>query len=308
MTATTATPAPPPAGAPAPRRAPVGRRGDPGAGQRRPRRLPRAGQVLRWTYLVALGLFFVVPQLAMARFAFQNVPVALLDRGRLLEGWSLDRLGQALGEPALWEATRTSVVLAVLAIALNLALLLPLAVLAEIRAPHLRPVLTAITLLPWVIPPIALVVGVAATFRAVAPWFLASPLSLVPFYALWAMPFTYRALDAGLRSIHARTLVEAARSLGASWPTVLLRVLAPNLSASVVAACGLTAAAVLGEFAFASLLLKETLPTYLVNYQRSAPQAGMALALAVMVLTALALGAVVQLLRRRGLGVSTTGI
>ena len=66
-------------------------------------------------------------------------------------------------------------------------------------------------------------------------------------------------------------------------------------------------ALVLGEFAFASLLLKTTLPTYLVDYQRDAPQAGMALALAVMVLTALALGAVVHLLRRRGLGVSTTG-
>lgn len=273
---------------------------------RRPRPAPSAP--LRWAFLVGLGLFFLVPQLAMARFAFQNVPVVLLDRSTLWSGWSLSRLGEALGEPALWDAARTSVLLATLSILLNLALLLPLAVLAEVRAPHLRPVLSAITLLPWVVPPIALVVGVAATFRAVAPWFLASPFSLVPFYALWAMPFTYRALDAGLRGINARTLVEAARSLGAGLPTILVRVLAPNLRASIVAACGLTAATVLGEFAFASLLLKQTLPTYLVIYQRQAPQAGMALALAVMVLTALALGTVVHALRRRGLGLPPTGI
>lgn len=260
----------------------------------------------RWTFLGALGLFFLVPQLAMARFAFQNVPVAMLDASTLWSGWSLARLGQALTEPALWESARVSALLAVLAVLLNLALLLPLAVHVEIRAPRLRPFMTAVTLLPWVIPPIALVVGVSATFRATVPWFLASPLSLVPFYALWAMPFTYRALDAGLRGISARTLVEAGRSLGASWPTVLLRVLAPNLTASVVAASGLTAALVLGEFAFASLLLKNTLPTFLVTYQRSAPQAGMALALAVMLLTALALGALVQMLRRRGLGVVTS--
>lgn len=266
------------------------------------------GAWLRWTLLGALGLFFLVPQLAMARFALQNVPVALLDTSTMWSGWSLSRLGEALREPELWEAARVSVLLAVLSILLNLALLLPLAVIAEVRAPRLRPVLTAVTLLPWVVPPIALVVGVAATFRTVAPWFLASPLSLVPFYALWAMPFTYRALDAGLRGIRARTLVEAARSLGAGMPTVLFRVLAPNLSASIVAACGLTAATVLGEFAFASLLLKQTLPTYLLNYQRQAPQAGMALALALMVLTALALGAVVHALRRRGLGVTTAGI
>jgi putative spermidine/putrescine transport system permease protein len=268
----------------------------------------RPSEWLRVAFLLGLGVFFVVPQLAMARFAFQNVPVALLNPGTLTKGWSLSRFGEALAEPALWEAVRVSVLLAVLVIVLNLALLLPLAILVEIRAPRLRPVLTAVTLLPWVVPPIALVVGVAATFRTIAPWFLSSTLSLVPFYALWAMPFTYRALDAGLRAMNARTLVEAARGLGASLPTVLFRVLVPNLSAAVVAACGLTAATVLGEFAFASLLLKQTLPTYLVEYQRRAPQAGMALALAVMLLTAVALGAVVRLLRRRGLHVSTVGI
>ncbi len=268
----------------------------------------RTGAWLRWGFLVLLGLFFVVPQLAMARFAFQNVPVVLLNRSTLTSRWSLHPLTDALSEPALWTAARTSVLLAVLAVVLNLALLLPLAVLAEVRAPRLRTVLTGLTLLPWVVPPIALVVGVAATFRAAAPWFLTSTYSLVPFYAIWAMPFTYRALDAGLRSVNAKTLVEAARSLGAGPVTVVLRVLVPNLGPSVVASGGLTAALVLGEFAFASLLLKDTLPTYLVVYQRQEPQAGMALALAVLVVTSLALAAVVLLLRRRGLGVSTAGL
>lgn len=268
----------------------------------------RAAGVGRWVFLSILGLYFVVPQLAMARFAFQNVPVALLEPGTLTRGWSLRPLLDALSEPALWDAAGTSMVLTVLAVLLNLALLLPLSILAEVRAPRLRPLLSAVTLLPWVVPPIALVVGVSATFRAVAPWFLASTLSLVPFYAIWAMPFTYRALDAGLRAINARTLVEAALSLGASAPTILVRVLIPNLSASIVAASGLTAALVLGEFAFASLLLKNTLPTYLVTYQRQVPQAGMALALTIMVLTAAALGLIVRLLRRRGLDVTTTGI
>ncbi len=158
------------------------------------------------------------------------------------------------------------------------------------------------------IPPIALVVGVAATFRATVPWFLASDFSLVPFYALWAMPFTYRALDAGLRAISARTLYEAARSMGASLATTIFRVIVPNIAAAIVAAAALTAAMVLGEFAFASLLLKRTLPTEMVNYQRSDPRGGLALALLVMLLTALALGLVVRSLRRRGLDVQTTGL
>lgn len=263
---------------------------------------------LKWAFLIVVALYFVVPMLAMARFAFQNVPTALLTPEKLLTGWSASGLWTAVTDPGILAAARTSLLLVVFAIALNLALLVPLAIITEVRSPQLRPVITALTLLPWVIPPIALVVGVAATFRAAAPWFLASVFSLVPFYALWAMPFTYRALDAGLQAINARTLFEAARSMGASLGTVIFRVLLPNMRASMVAASGLTAAMVLGEFAFASLLLKTTLPTEMVNYQRSDPRGGLALALFVMVLTALALGLVVRSLRKRGLNVQTTGI
>ena len=268
----------------------------------------RIAAVGKSTFLILVGLYFVVPMLAMARFAFQNVPTALLTPEKIFTGWSAAGLWTAVTDPQVLSATRTSLLLVVFAIIVNLALLLPLAIVTEVRAPRLRPVLTAVTLLPWVIPPIALVVGVAATFRATVPWFLASNFSLVPFYALWAMPFTYRALDAGLQAIGARTLYEAARSMGASLGTVVFRVLLPYMRAAVVAAGGLTAAMVLGEFAFASLLLKTTLPTVMVDYQRGDPRGGLALALFVMVLTAVALGLVVRTLRRRGMSISTTGL
>ena len=268
----------------------------------------RTSGVVKAAFLIAMALYFTVPMLAMARFAFQNVPMALLSPEKILTGWSLSGLWSAVTDPEILAATKTSALLVLFAVALNLTLLLPLAIVTEVRSPRLRPILGAVTLLPWVIPPIALVVGVAATFRATVPWFLASDFSLVPFYALWAMPFTYRALDAGLRAISARTLYEAARSMGASLATTIFRVIVPNIAAAIVAAAALTAAMVLGEFAFASLLLKRTLPTEMVNYQRSDPRGGLALALLVMLLTALALGLVVRSLRRRGLDVQTTGL
>ena len=264
--------------------------------------------ILKWAFLGALAAFFVVPLLAMARFAFQSVPVVLLTSETALQGWSIDPIVSAAREPQMWAASRTSVLLAIFTIALTLLLLIPLAIVTEIKAPHLRPFLTALTLLPWVVPPIALVVGVAVTFRTGAPWFLASVFSLVPFYALWAMPFTYRALDAGLQAINARTLYEAARSMGAPLPTIVVRVILPNMTASIVAAAALTTALVLGEFAFASLLLKETLPTFMVNFQQSQARAGLALALVLLLLTAVAISLVVRVLRRRGLTVQTTGL
>jgi len=262
----------------------------------------------RWTFLLVLAAFFVIPMLAMARFAFQSVPVVLLTPETLLTGWSIQPILTIFSTPQALSAARVSVLLALFTISLNLVLLIPLAIVTEVKAPRMRPLLTALTLLPWVVPPIALVVGVAATFRTGAPWFLASVYSLVPFYALWAMPFTYRALDAGLQATGAKTLYEAARSMGASLPVIIFRVLLPNMTASIIAAAALTSAMVLGEFAFASLLLKETLPTFMVNFQRSDARAGLALALFVLVVTAISIGLVVRVLRKRGLNVQTTGI
>jgi putative spermidine/putrescine transport system permease protein len=270
------------------------------------RRLPVSA--LRITYLVLIAIYFALPMLAMARFAFQNVPMALLTPEKLLTGWSLSGLWTAITDPQVMSATWTSLQIVALSIVVNLLILVPVAIVTEVRNPALRPVITAMTLLPWVIPPIALVVGVAATFRVAAPWFLASSMSLVPFYALWAMPFTYRVLDAGLQAINARTIYEAARGMGASFPTIILKVILPNMRASMIAAAALTAALVLGEFAFASLLLKSTLPTEMVTFQQSDPRGGLALALFVMIVTAVVLGLVVRVLRRQGVNFQTSGI
>jgi putative spermidine/putrescine transport system permease protein len=268
----------------------------------------RPTAILKWVFLIAVGLYFFLPMAAMARFGFQSVPTVLLTPDKLFTGWSISGLTTAITDPRMVAGMRTSLLLVVFAIIVNLALLVPLAIVTEVRSPRLRPYLTALTLLPWVIPPIALVVGVSATFRATVPWFLASVFSLVPFYALWAMPFTYRALDAGLQAINARTLYEASRSMGASFWTIIFKVLLPNMRASMIAASTLTAAMVLGEFAFASLLLKNTLPTEMVIYQAKNPRGGLAFAIFIMILTAVSIGLVVRSLRRQGISFNATGI
>ena len=73
------------------------------------------------------------------------------------------------------------------------------------------------------------------------------------------MPYSYRALDAGLAAIDIKTLSEAARSLGAGWGTVMLRVIVPNMSSAIVNASLLSVAVVLGEYTFANLLTYENL-------------------------------------------------
>ena len=73
----------------------------------------------------------------------------------------------------------------------------------------------------------------------------------------------YRAVDTGLRAIDVRTLTEAAEILGAGLPTILFRVILPNVRAAVLSGAFLTFAIVIGEFTMASLLNRPAFGPYL---------------------------------------------
>ncbi len=79
-------------------------------------------------------------------------------------------------------------------------------------------------------------------------------------YVILAMPFAYRAIDAGLRSIDLKTLTEASSNLGASWLTTIWRVILPNLGTSLLSSTVLIVALCLGEFTMASLNLVTDVP------------------------------------------------
>jgi putative spermidine/putrescine transport system permease protein len=88
---------------------------------------------------------------------------------------------------------------------------------------------------------------------------------LVFAYVALSLPYTYRAVDTGLRAIDVRTLTEAAQSLGAGWPTILFRVILPNVRSAVLSGAFLTFAIVIGEFTIASLLDRPAFGPYLQN-------------------------------------------
>jgi putative spermidine/putrescine transport system permease protein len=73
-------------------------------------------------------------------------------------------------------------------------------------------------------------------------------------YATLALPYMYRAVDTGLRTIDVGTLTEAAQSLGAGWITILGRIILPNVVGAVLSGAFLTLAIVMGEFTMAALL------------------------------------------------------
>jgi putative spermidine/putrescine transport system permease protein len=237
----------------------------------------RGGGAWRWAVLVVLGLYFVVPIAASVWFTIR-------DRGR--GGLTARYYTGIPGAEGFADAFIRSVLLAALTVVISLLLMVPTIVLVDLRLPRLRTTVELLTLLPLVLPPIALVVGVRSVLAWAPDYFLNTPLAdaffalqkpslpwiLVLVYVVLALPFVYRALDAGVRGADLRTLTEAARSLGASWPRVLGSVVLPVLRTSVLNAAFLTFALVMGEYTIAVILGFETFPTWIVRISGSQSQ------------------------------------
>lgn len=272
---------------------------------------PRA-RILSWALIAVVGVYFLFPFYALLRASFQRVPTVLLGASTLFDKWTWDNLLQAFRQDEFGGALWLSAQLALGSILLTLGLILPTAVWVQLRLPSARGLVETLTVLPYVVPPIALVVGVVGAYKDTAPWFFTSRWVLIPFYAVLAMPFTYRSLDAGLRAIDLRTLVDASRSLGAGWGTTLLRVLVPNLRVALLTSAFLTATVVMGEYTMASLIGfsapgKTTLPVFTALIGQGG-FAGFALGLVTLLGTTILLAFVTFVTGRRGAEAVARGI
>jgi putative spermidine/putrescine transport system permease protein len=188
-----------------------------------------------------------------------------------------------------WKTFRLSFTLALETIGISLLLLVPTAYWVHLKLPKVRTYIEFITILPFVVPPIILVVGLLQLFNGTvhAPsWYLEKPyFFLVSAYVIIAFPYVYRSLDAGFRAIDIHTLTEAAQSLGATWRTTFLRVILPNVRQAALSGAFLTLAIVMGEFTVASLALFNTFPVYINQANQEQPYEASALSLLSFVIT-----------------------
>ena len=81
-----------------------------------------------------------------------------------------------------------------------------------------------------------------------------------------------------------KTLAEAARSLGAGWPTVMWQIILPNVRTAVLSASFLSVALVLGEFTIANLFSRDNLQVAINQLNKRDASLATAAALAALVL------------------------
>lgn len=241
-------------------------------------------QVFRAVVLILLGAFFLVPIGAMFEFSTRG---NTMDAPRTFSNWT-----SIFTFPDLVQAIIASLELAAITALAMLLLLVPTMIWIRLRLARLRRVMEFICLLPLTIPAIVLVVGLLPIYLWVSfygdsiyPGAGDSILTLAIAYVILVLPYTYRTLDAGLSAIDVKTLSEAARSLGAGWPTVILRVIVPNMPGAILNSCLLAVALVLGEYTIANLFNFENLQVALVTLGRLNAGVSITVALAGLIFT-----------------------
>jgi putative spermidine/putrescine transport system permease protein len=232
--------------------------------------------------LLIAGVYFLTPIYAALHFALEN------DQNH----FSFSPLTSIPSQPGLGSAFWLSMRLAGVTMVVAMGLMVPTVVYMHLKVPKLKPLFETITLLPIVIPPIVLILGVLPSSPL---WLKSSPYLLSLVYVILVMPFVYRSLAAGLGAIDLHTLVEASRSLGASWFRTLWSVVIPNLRSALLSATVLSLALVLGEYTMASLDGWQTIPVWIVATSQNDGHVTVAVAMLSLIATWVLLTLIVSL-------------
>jgi putative spermidine/putrescine transport system permease protein len=219
--------------------------------------------------LIVAGVLFLLPLGALLLFTFRVAgspgDFTLVHYAAIFDP------NQELTYDDLFTGIVNSLVICALTVAIVLLILLPTIVLVELRFPRMRRVIEFVCLLPLTVPTVVLVVGFVPVYQVVAGIFGSVSWTLAFAIGVIVLPYAYRPIQANITALDVVVLGEAARSLGAGWMSVLVRVILPNLRRGILSACFLTIAVVLGEYTIASFLNQTTFQTALFLLQQTDP-------------------------------------
>lgn len=241
-----------------------------------------------WSWIIfILGMiYFFLPLISVFEFSLRKI------RGI----YSFEAYRLAFIDPRFYQNFGLSLFWSVLTIIISLLLILPTAYWVHLRMPRWRPVVEFFTLMPFVVPAVVLVFGMARLYARVS-FMVELPVLLIAGYVVLSFPYMYRSVDAGLRAIDVRTLTEAAQSLGAGWRVILFQIILPNLRVAILSGVFLTFAIVMGEFTFASLLSWPAFGPYMEEIGAMVAYTPQALSVVSFLITWACIGAIQRLAR-----------
>ena len=240
-----------------------------------------------WAWVVFLmgAAYFVVPLVATFEFSLR------MRRGY----YSFDSYASVFSDPNFQATFSYSVMIGVFSILVGILIVVPAVYFVRLRMPWLRPFMEFFPLLPLIIPAIILVYGYLRLYNSssIIPFTgsaLGTDILLTFAYVALALPYTYRAVDTGMRTIDVQTLTEAAQIAGANTFQIIGQIILPNILVAVLSGAFLTFAIVIGEFVIASLLNRPAFGPYLQNIGANRAYEPAALAIISFILTWGAMG------------------
>lgn len=211
-----------------------------------------------WIWFIMGALYFLLPLLATFNFSLRMERDVIGFKAYI----------RAFEDPEFLKTFLYSNVLALMTIIASIILIVPTAYWIRLRLPEARRIVEFITLLPFVVPAIILVFGLIRIYsspvkipfseivllKPLTTFEVGTDILIVAGYMVLGLPYMYRSVDTGMRTVDVRTLTEAAQSLGANWFTIITRVILPNIRAALLSGALLTFAIVVGEVTLASFL------------------------------------------------------
>lgn len=251
-----------------------------------------------WFIFILGVLYFVLPLYATLDFSLR------MERDTI----SIKAYQLAFEDREFLETFSYSIFLALLTIIASIILVVPTAYWIRLRLPQARRIVEFITLMPFVVPAILLVFGLIRIYSSpfeipFTDIVLIQPLTnfkvgtnilIIAGYVVLGLPYMYRSVDTGMRTVDVRTLTEAAQSMGANWPTIILKVILPNVRTALLSGALLTFAIVVGEVILASFLGVPAFGPYLFLLGQHRAYEPAALSFATFLLTWVAMG-IIQL-------------
>jgi putative spermidine/putrescine transport system permease protein len=213
-----------------------------------------------WVIFIVGAAYFIIPLVATFEFSLK------MRRGY----YSFDSYASVFSDPGFQATFLYSTVIGLFSIVVGILVAVPAVYFVRLRVPSLRPFVEFITLLPLIIPAIILVYGYIRLYNS-SSWIpftssaVGTDILLTCAYVTLALPYMYRAVDTGMRTIDVQTLTEAAQIMGATTPQIIGRIILPNILVAVLSGAFLTFAIVIGEFTIASLLNRPAFGPYLQN-------------------------------------------
>ena len=199
-----------------------------------------------------------------------------------------------LADPTFLASFGYSAIMGLITVTISTLIFVPTVYWIHLRLPKARPIMEVVTILPFIVPVIVYVFGLIRTFSG--PPF---QLTETPFktdiligagYIVLSMPYMFRAIDVGVRSIDVQTLTEAAQSLGANRFQVLFNVIFPNLRIAILSGALISFALVIGELILGDFLVRPALGPYMVQIGRDRAYEPAALSIMSYALTWICLG------------------